>query len=66
MSNEGRGLVGKREQCFTSLLPLRANSYDQQALAQLAEMMKGDVDTVKYGPDPEEKQASNSAHIRSI
>lgn len=54
MSNEGHGLVGKREQCFTSLLPLRANSYDPQALAELAAMMKADVDTVKDGADPEE------------
>lgn len=66
MSNEGHGLVGKREQCFTSLLHLRATSYDQQALAKIAEMIKADVNTVKDGPDPEEKQASNSAHTRSI
>ena len=54
MSDPGHGLVGKREQSFTTLLPLRANSYNSQALAKLAKDMKGEVDTVKDGPDPEE------------
>jgi hypothetical protein len=54
MSDAGHGLVGKREQDFTALLSLRANSYNPQALAKLAEEMKGEVDTVKDGPDPEE------------
>jgi Animal haem peroxidase len=54
MSNPGHGLVGKREQDFTSLLPLRATSYNALDLAKLAEDMKGPVDTVKDGPDPEE------------
>ena len=48
------GAVGKREQNFTALLPLRTNNYDPQELAQLAAAMKGVVDTVKDGPDPEE------------
>ena len=54
MSNPGHGAVGKREECFTTMLPLRANHYNAQALAKLAEQMQGDVDTVKDGPDPEE------------
>jgi hypothetical protein len=54
MNAPGHGLVGKREQDFTTLLPLRAVSYDHQALAKLAADMKGPFDTVKDGPDPEE------------
>jgi hypothetical protein len=54
MSDPGHGSVGKREQSFTAILPLRANSYDPQALAKLAQDMKAAVDTVKDGPDPEE------------
>ena len=54
MSGFGHGLVGKREQSFTTLLPLRAASYSSQALAKLAQDMKGGIDTVKDGPDPEE------------
>ncbi|MGJ7610563.1 MULTISPECIES: peroxidase family protein [unclassified Variovorax] len=54
MSDMGHGVVGRRVQDFTSLLPLRAVSYDPQALARLAADMKGEVDTVKDGPDPEE------------
>lgn len=54
MSDLGHGLVGKREQSFTKLLPLRANAYDPIALAKLAEDMKGGVDSPKDGPDPEE------------
>lgn len=54
MSDLSHGVVGKREQSFTTLLPLRANSYNPQALAKLAEDMKGEVDSVKDGPDPEE------------
>ena len=48
------GAVGKREHNFTSLLPLRTNNYNPQELAKLASAMKGEVDTVKDGPDPEE------------
>jgi Animal haem peroxidase len=54
MGDFGHGFVGRREAAFTSLLPLRANSYDAQALFKLSVSMKGDVDTVKDGPDPEE------------
>ncbi|MFM9921724.1 peroxidase family protein [Variovorax sp. H27-G14] len=54
MSDMGHGVVGRRVTEFTSMLPLRAASYDMQALAKLAADMKGDVDTVKDGPDPEE------------
>jgi len=54
MSQSGHGNPGNREQFFTSLLPLRENIYNPKALAQLAEAMKGEVDTVKDGPDPEE------------
>jgi hypothetical protein len=54
MSNPGHGLVGKREQDFTSLLPLRAISYNAKDLAKLAHDMKGGIDHVKDGPDPEE------------
>lgn len=54
MNNSGHGAVGKREHSFTSLLSLRANGFDCQALAELAAQLKGSVDTVKDGPDPEE------------
>ena len=48
------GEAGKHEQQFTELLALRDTSYDLKALAALAIQMKGEVDTVKDGPDPEE------------
>jgi hypothetical protein len=54
MEKVGHGQVGTREQDFTSLLPLRATEFDADALLQLADEIKGDVDTVKDGPDPEE------------
>ena len=50
MSDLAHGEVGKREFNFTALLPLRAASYNPQALAKLAEAMKAEVDTVKDGP----------------
>ena len=54
MADLTHGAVGKREHNFTALLPLRANNYNPQELAKLAAAMKGEVDTVKDGPDPEE------------
>ena len=54
MNNLEHGAVGKSVHAFTEILPLRANSYDLQLLAMLSEQMKGDVDIVKDGPDPEE------------
>lgn len=54
MSELSHGNVGKCEQNFTLLLPLRKNRYNLQALAKLAEDMKGEADSVKDGPDPEE------------
>lgn len=54
MSDFGHGVVGKREQLFTNILPLRATNFDFHALAKLSQDMKGAVDTVKDGPDPEE------------
>ena len=54
MSELSHGNVGKREQNFTSLLPLRKKNYNPKDLAELAQRMKGEVDTVKDGPDPEE------------
>jgi hypothetical protein len=54
MESLGHGQVGMREQEFTELVPLRANGFDPRALAKLAAEIKGDVDTVKDGPDPEE------------
>ena len=54
MADLTHGTVGKREHNFTALLPLRTNNYDPQQLAALAAAMKGEVDTVKDGPDPEE------------
>ena len=54
MNNLSHGEAGKHEVNFVKLLPLRNTSFDTQALAQLAQQMKGDVDTVKDGPDPEE------------
>lgn len=54
MSDFGHGSVGTREQAFTALLPLRTTDYPRHQLVELAKSMKGGVDTVKDGPDPEE------------
>lgn len=54
MSDFGHGAVGTREQPFTNLLPLKAENYRVDGLVDLAAKMKGGVDTVKDGPDPEE------------
>jgi hypothetical protein len=54
MSDFGHGSVGTREQSFTTLLPLKLTPYPVHLLTQLAESMKGEVDTVKDGSDPEE------------
>ncbi len=54
MSEPGHGVVGLREQPFTHLLPLRPVPYSAGDLADLAILMKGEVDTVKDGADPEE------------
>ena len=50
----GHGAVGTREQQFTSLLTPDHTGYDIHKLFVLAGLMKGDPDTVKDGPDPEE------------
>ncbi|MEH2054686.1 MAG: peroxidase family protein [Nostoc sp.] len=54
MSGFGHGTVGTREQAFTTLLHLREEDYPTHQLVELAASIKGDVDTVKDGPDPEE------------
>ncbi|MFA5983668.1 MAG: peroxidase family protein [Methylococcaceae bacterium] len=54
MNELGHGTVGKHEASFTALLPLRKHPYNPRALARLAQAMKGEADTVKDGPDPEE------------
>ncbi|MBR8833048.1 MAG: hypothetical protein DSM106950_03130 [Stigonema ocellatum SAG 48.90 = DSM 106950] len=54
MSGFGHGSVGTREQAFTTLLNLRQEGYPPHKLVELAANIKGDVDTVKDGPDPEE------------
>ncbi len=54
MSDFGHGFVGRREQAFTQLLPLRAAGYAPQDLLALSEQMKAGLDDVKDGPDPEE------------
>lgn len=54
MADLTHGAVGKRQNSFTALMPLRTNNYNAQHLAALAAAMKGGVDTVKDGPDPEE------------
>ncbi|MEH2116012.1 peroxidase family protein [Nostoc sp.] len=54
MSGFGHGSVGTREQAFTNLLHLRKEDYPTHQLVQLAKNIKGAVDTVKDGPDPEE------------
>lgn len=54
MSGFGHGSVGTREQAFTTLLDLRKEGYPPHQLVKLAENIKGAVDTVKDGPDPEE------------
>ncbi|MEH2323624.1 MAG: peroxidase family protein [Nostoc sp.] len=54
MSGFGHGSVGTREQAFTTLLDLRKEGYPPHKLVKLAENIKGAVDTVKDGPDPEE------------
>jgi hypothetical protein len=50
----GHGAVGKREQSFTSLLPLRAAIYPPHLIAELAKSVAAVVDTVKDGADAEE------------
>jgi Animal haem peroxidase len=54
MSNFGHGSVGTREKAFTILLPLRSTDYPVDQLVVLADKMKGEIDAVKDGPDPEE------------
>jgi len=54
MQNFSHGAVGKREQDFTELLPLRSDGYDPHLLARLAGVMKQEPDSVTDFPDPEE------------
>src|ERR1700693_4947675 len=54
MTDPGHGIIGQHAQPFTSLFPLRSSPYPVDKLLALAESMKGDVDTVKDGADPEE------------
>ena len=54
MGDFGHGFVGRRAAAFTTLLPLRARGYGADVLYKLSLAMKGGVDTVKDGPDPEE------------
>lgn len=54
MPTFAHGAVGKREQDFTQLMPLRVSGYSPQLLARLANLMKQDPDPVTDFPDPEE------------
>ena len=54
MSGFGHGNVGTREQAFTTLLDLKKEGYPVCELVKLADSMKGEVDLVKDGADPEE------------
>ena len=54
MSDSGHGGVGTREQNFTEIIPADHPGYAPGKLAALAASMKGGIDTVKDGPDPEE------------
>ena len=54
MKDTGHGGVGSRHQPFTKLLPSRKVRFKVADLLKLANLMKGDVDTVKDGADPEE------------
>ena len=54
MNELGHGNVGKREQHFNALLPLRKHSYAPRLLAELADKMKSEPESVEDGPDPEE------------
>jgi len=54
MADTGHGIIGQREQPFSVLFPLRTTPYPTDKLLGLSMMMKGDVDSVKDGPDPEE------------
>ena len=54
MSGFGHGNVGTREQAFTKLLDSKTDGYPVHQLVELAASMKGDVDLVKDGADPEE------------
>ncbi|KEF43111.1 MAG: hypothetical protein ER33_02600 [Cyanobium sp. CACIAM 14] len=54
MSTFAHGAVGKREQDFTQLMPLRIIGYSPQLLAKLANLMKQDFDPLSDFPDPEE------------
>jgi len=51
--NDGHGLVGKREQPFTRLLPPRVAPYDPTKLSELAGLMNAE-DEFHDGPDGEE------------
>jgi hypothetical protein len=54
MGDLAHGFVGRREQAFTQLLPLKAAAYAPAELLALSELMKAEVDGLKDGPDPEE------------
>jgi hypothetical protein len=54
MSETGHGSMGLRQQPFTKLLKSRTVRFDVAQLLALANLMKGEVDTVKDGADPEE------------
>jgi Animal haem peroxidase len=54
MAEVSHGSIGTNKQSFSILLPLRAEPYSNDALFDLADLMKGEVDTVKDGADAEE------------
>jgi len=53
----GHGVVGKREQGFTRLLPENPNAFDEASLVRLAEMMIVTDDELNDGADAEENLA---------
>jgi Animal haem peroxidase len=53
----GHGVVGKREQGFTRLLPENPKAFDEASLARLAEMMIVTDDELNDGADAEENLA---------
>ena len=54
MSDTGHGSIGLRRQPFTKLLPSRTTRFGVADMLALANLMQGEVDTVKDGADPEE------------
>jgi len=54
MVTTAHGFIGTHLSPFTDLLPSRSSTFDPGLLAELANLMRGNPDSVKDGDDPEE------------